>query len=62
MKKILILLSAGSGSRMQADRNKVFLPVAGLSVLARSLRAFAPVVDECVLVYRAEDLDRKSVV
>lgn len=56
MKKILILLSAGSGSRMQADRNKVFLPVAGLSVLARSLRAFAPVVDECVLVYRAEDL------
>jgi 2-C-methyl-D-erythritol 4-phosphate cytidylyltransferase/2-C-methyl-D-erythritol 2,4-cyclodiphosphate synthase len=56
MNKILILLAAGSGSRMNTNVNKIFLDVAGKSVLSRSLLAFSSFVDKIVVVYRPEDL------
>lgn len=52
-----LVLAGGSGSRVGADRNKVYLPVAGRSVLAWSVDALAgaPGVGPVVLVVRPED-------
>ena len=49
-----IILAAGRGSRMQSDKNKVFLFIAGKSVLERTLLTFdsVPEVDEIVVVCR----------
>jgi 2-C-methyl-D-erythritol 4-phosphate cytidylyltransferase len=52
-----IVLAGGSGSRLGAERNKVYLPLGGRTVLGWSLRAFAehPEIGPLVLVVRAED-------
>ncbi|HEX6123383.1 MAG TPA: 2-C-methyl-D-erythritol 4-phosphate cytidylyltransferase [Ktedonobacterales bacterium] len=49
---VAIVLGAGQGSRMGAERNKMLLPLAGMPVLAHTLAAFerAPEVTEIVLV------------
>lgn len=55
----VVLLAAGSGRRVGADRNKVLLPLDGVPVLAHSVRtALAlPDVVRVVVVIRAEDHD-----
>lgn len=52
-----IVLAAGSGTRLGAERNKVFLPLAGRPVVAWSLRTFArvPAVGRLLLVIREPD-------
>jgi 2-C-methyl-D-erythritol 4-phosphate cytidylyltransferase len=52
-----IVLAGGSGSRLGAGLNKVFLPLGGATVLGWSLRAFAAhaEIGPMVLVARAED-------
>lgn len=52
-----VVLAGGSGSRVGADRNKVFLPLAGRPVLAWSLDAMraVPGLIRLVLVIRAGD-------
>lgn len=52
-----IVLAGGSGIRLGGDRNKVYLPLAGRSVISWSLTAFAgmPDVGPLVLVVRAAD-------
>lgn len=52
-----IVLAGGSGSRVGATGNKVYLPVAGRPMLAWSLRTFlrAPGIGPVLLVARAED-------
>lgn len=55
MKTCLILLSAGSGTRMGLNRNKVFFELSGKSVLRRSLEAFRDMVQEIILVHRPAD-------
>jgi len=55
MNKTLILLCGGSGSRMQAGINKVFISLSGRPVLLRSLDAFSNIADQIVVVYRSED-------
>lgn len=52
-----VVLAGGSGSRVGAGRNKVYLPLAGRPVLAWSLRTFArmPEVGPLVLVVRPAD-------
>lgn len=55
MKTVLIMAAGGSGSRMKSDRNKIFLPLAGKTVIHRSLEAFSSFVDEAVLSVRPED-------
>lgn len=51
-----VVLAGGSGSRLGAAGNKVYLPLAGRPVLAWSLRAFVQAgVDRLVLVVRAGD-------
>jgi len=53
-----ILLAAGSGKRMKSDKAKQFIEVGGRPLIYYSLKVFdASVVDEIVLVTRAEDID-----
>jgi 2-C-methyl-D-erythritol 4-phosphate cytidylyltransferase len=52
-----IVLAGGSGTRVGADRNKVYLPLAGRAMISWSLDVFAgmPEIGPVVLVVRAED-------
>ena len=52
-----VLAAAGSSSRMGGE-NKLFLPLGGIPVLARSILAFerAPSIAEIVVASREEDL------
>ncbi|OLT11801.1 2-C-methyl-D-erythritol 4-phosphate cytidylyltransferase [Pseudonocardia sp. CNS-139] len=52
-----VVLAGGSGTRVGADRNKVYLPVGGRPVLAWSLDTFAgmPGIGPVVLVVRDAD-------
>jgi 2-C-methyl-D-erythritol 4-phosphate cytidylyltransferase len=54
-----VVLASGSGVRVGADRNKVFLPLCGRAVVAWSLRAMAeaPGIGVLVLVVRPQDED-----
>ena len=53
----IVLLAAGSGRRVGADRNKVLLPLDGIPVLAHSVRTALAVdgVHRVVVVVRNED-------
>ena len=53
----IVLLAAGSGERVGADRNKVLLPLHGVPVLAHSVRTVLRVdgAHRVVVVVRAED-------
>ena len=55
----VIVVAAGSGSRVGAPTNKVLLPLHGVPVLAWSLRTVTalPYVDHVVVVAREEDAD-----
>lgn len=46
---VLIVPAAGSGSRFGSATPKQFLPLAGATVLSRSLAAFAGLVDEAII-------------
>jgi 2-C-methyl-D-erythritol 4-phosphate cytidylyltransferase len=52
-----IVLAGGSGSRVQRDVNKVFLPLRDREMLAYSLETMdrSPMIDRIVLVVREED-------
>ena len=52
MKTVVLMLAAGSGSRMGLKQNKVFLSLWGKSVLQRSMEAFASIADEIIVVHR----------
>lgn len=51
-----IILGGGSGQRMGAKCNKVLLPIAGKSMIVRSVEAFVPLVEQVVVVSREEDI------
>jgi 2-C-methyl-D-erythritol 4-phosphate cytidylyltransferase len=57
-----VLLAAGSGTRLGSSVNKVLLPVAGIPILARSVRTVLEVlgVHRIVLVVRPEDREAVS--
>ena len=56
---IAIVLSAGRGSRMHADRAKQYLDLCGRPVIAWSLQAFESFdeVDDVILVTGSEDIE-----
>ena len=58
MSAAAIIVAAGEGTRMQSTRNKVFLEVAGRSILEYSLAVLesSPQIADVVLVARASDL------
>lgn len=60
MKISAVIVAAGSGSRMGAGYNKVYMPLLGEPVLWHTLKAFAKsgVCDEIVIVTGADDFDR----
>ncbi|HNA98576.1 MAG TPA: IspD/TarI family cytidylyltransferase [Marmoricola sp.] len=55
-----VILAGGSGSRLGAGMNKVFLPLAGVPVLVRSVTTAltVPGVDRVVVVTRPEEHDQ----
>lgn len=57
-KNVAIVLGAGQGTRMGADRNKVLLSLAGKPLLAHALGVFerAPQVDETLLVAHPDEI------
>ena len=52
-----VIVAAGRGTRMGADRNKVFLPLAGAPILLRTMRAFSEsgLFERLVVVTGRED-------
>ena len=54
------MLAGGSGTRIGAGHNKVYLPLGAQTVLGWSLRAFTthPAISAVVLVTRPEDAER----
>lgn len=54
----VVLLAAGRGARMNAGRNKVFLPVLGVPLIQHTVRAFLeiPGIDEFVVVLGRDDM------
>lgn len=58
VKTAAIVLAAGSGKRMQAGQNKMFLQLSGKTVLERTVSAFqhCDAVDGIVVVAKAEEL------
>jgi 2-C-methyl-D-erythritol 4-phosphate cytidylyltransferase len=53
-----VIVAGGEGARMQAGKNKVFIEIAGRSILERSLALFesTPQVSDVVLVARALEI------
>ncbi len=60
MKTSAVIVAAGSGSRMGAGYNKVYMPLCDEPVLRHTLKAFAKsgVCDEIVIVTGADDFER----
>lgn len=54
----LVLLAGGTGSRMKARENKLFLRVGGMPVLIHSLKRMLPHADHTVIVYHPGELER----
>ena len=55
MKKYIIILAGGSGSRMNSEVNKILLPLCGKTVIRRSVEAFSSYADEMIVVCRPQD-------
>src|SRR5215831_15253310 len=55
---VAVILCAGQGTRMRADRNKVLLPLLGRPLIAHTLAAFesASSVDEILLVAHPDEV------
>ena len=51
----VVLAAGGSGTRMNAGDNKIFLDAGGKSVLLRSMHLFDGLIDRMVIVCRPED-------
>ena len=58
MKVTAVVLGAGSGTRMKSSVNKVFLEIADVPVIKRSVDAFlnCKLIDEVVVVCKENDL------
>ncbi|MGN0533602.1 MAG: 2-C-methyl-D-erythritol 4-phosphate cytidylyltransferase [Eubacterium sp.] len=59
MSNTAIILGAGSGTRMKAEKSKLLLELCGKTVIERTVEKFAssPYVDEVIVVCRETDLE-----
>lgn len=59
MSNIAVILGAGSGTRMNADKNKMLLEISGKTVIERTVGVFAqmPAIDEIIVVCKESELD-----
>ena len=55
-----IILGGGSGTRMGRNKNKVLLPLCGVPILIRSVRAFQKHASQLIVVIRSEDYAEAS--
>jgi len=59
MNNVAIILGAGSGTRMKADKSKLLLEICGKTVIERTVETFCSVdeIDEVIVVCRESDLE-----
>ena len=59
MNNTAIILGAGSGTRMKADKSKLLLEICGKTVLERTVEVFSKIkeINEIIVVCRENDLD-----
>lgn len=59
MNNIAVILAAGSGTRMKADKSKLLLEINGKTVIERTVDTFSKISDisEIIVVCRESDLD-----
>lgn len=59
MNNTAIILGAGSGTRMKADKSKLLLEICGKTVLERTVEVFSKIneINEIIVVCRESDLD-----
>ena len=55
MKSYAVILGGGSGRRMEADQNKVFLPLRGVPAIARAIAPFTGLCAGAVVVAEGAD-------
>jgi len=64
MRVSAVILAAGRGQRMGGEKNKVYLPIRGIPLLAYTLRSFArsSKIDEIILVVRGgEEAEARTI-
>ena len=57
VKSYAIILGGGSGRRMEADRNKVFLPLRGSPAIVRAIAPFSALCAGAVVVAAAAEVE-----
>ena len=57
MKSYAIILGGGSGRRMEADRNKVFLPLRGIPAIVRAIAPFSAFCAGAMVVAAAAEVE-----
>ena len=62
MKSYAIILGGGSGRRMEADRNKVFLPLRGIPAIVRAIAPFSALCAGAVVVAAAPEVEEMRAV
>ena len=62
MKSYAIILGGGSGRRMEADRNKVFLPLRGIPAIVRAIAPFSARCAGAVVVAAAAEVEEMRAV
>ena len=62
MKSYAIILGGGSGRRMEADRNKVFLPLRGIPAIVRAIAPFSALCAGAVVVAAAAEVEEMRAV
>ena len=60
MKVCAVILGGGSGSRMGAKQNKIFLPLRGVPAIVRAAAPFTGLCAEAVVVARPEERDEMT--
>ena len=60
MSASVVILAAGRGDRMQADKNKILLRICGQALLCHTVQAFTriPELDDLVLVVRSNEMEK----
>lgn len=59
MSNTAIILAAGNGTRMKAEKSKLLLEICGKTVIERTVETFSKIsdIDEIIVVIRENDLD-----